>query len=121
MTLQTLKTPAGETLIVLSEADYEALIDAADSANHSATMAAISRGEIELLTQDEVLRALAAPTPLAFWREKRGMTQKALGAAAGVGQSYFASLESGARKGDPALFKRLATALKVRIEDLIAD
>ena len=94
---------------------------ARDAANHSATMAAIGRGEIELLTQDEVLRALDAPTPLAFWREKRGMTQKALGAAAGVGQSYVASLESGARKGDPALFKRLAAALKVRIEDLIAD
>ena len=70
---------------------------------------------------DEVLCALDAATPLAFWREKRGMTQKALGAAAGVGQSYIASLESGARKGDPALFKRLAQALRVRIEDLIAD
>ena len=84
-------------------------------------MAAIGRGEIELLTQDEVLRALDAATPLAFWRAKRGMTQKALGAAAGVGQSYVASLESGARKGDPVLFKRLASALRVRIEDLIAD
>ena len=41
------------------------------------------------------------------------------GAAAGVTQSYIAALEAGARKGDPALFKRLAGALGARMEDLV--
>ena len=67
------------------------------------------------------IHALAAPTPLAFWRKKRGMTQASLGEAVGISQSYVASLETGDRKGDPSLFKRLADALKVKMEDIVAD
>ena len=64
---------------------------------------------------------LAAPTPLAFWRRKRGLTQTQLAEHVGISQNYVASLEKGDRKGDPALFKKLATALAVPMENLIAD
>ena len=97
--------------------DYEILRDGRDAALHRRTMDAAARGEIEWLTPEETLAFVAAPTPLAFWRAKRGMTQTALAAEAGISQSYLASLEAGKRKGDPALFKRLARALKVRIDD----
>jgi DNA-binding XRE family transcriptional regulator len=93
--------------------------DACDAAHHAQSMAALARGEEELLTSAEALAFARAPTPLAFWRRKRDMTQAALGKLCGVTQSYIASLESGARKGDPALFKRLATALRVRMDDLV--
>ena len=92
---------------------------ALDAARHAQTMAALERGEEELLTAAEAGALAQALTPLAFWRRKRALTQAALGAAAGVTQSYIAALESGARKGDPALFKRLAGALGVRMEDLV--
>ena len=75
--------------------------------------------ELKDLSPTPFVAGLAAPTPLAFWREKRGLTQKDLGTAAGIGQSYVAALEQGARKGDPALFKRLASALRVRMEDIV--
>ena len=54
-------------------------------------------------------------------RRSRGLIQKALAAQAGISQSYMAELESGKRKGDPALFKRLARALAVRMEDVVED
>ena len=88
-----------------------------DAAAHEATMAAIGRGEQELLTTEEVVAALDAPTPLAFWRAKRGVTQKQLGHAVGVSQSYVADFKSGRRKDDAALVKRLARALRLRMED----
>jgi predicted transcriptional regulator len=114
-------TPAGEELVMLAKRDFDALCDAADAADARAVQAALERGESETLSVDEVKAALAAPTPLAFWRAKRGKKQKDLAAAAGVSPSYVADLEAGRRKGDPVLFKRLARALAVRMEDLVAD
>jgi DNA-binding XRE family transcriptional regulator len=121
MKIQTIKTDAGETLVMLPLDQYEALQDAADRAKHAATMAALARGETETLSLEEVKTALDAPTPLAFWRRKRGLTQAALAGRCGISQSYLASLELGKRKGNLALFNRLARALALRMEDLVED
>ena len=114
-------TPSGEELVLLARADFEAMRKAIDAAAHEATMAAVAHGEQDMLTAEETAAALAAPTPLAFWRVKRGLTQKELSLAVGVSQSYVADLEAGRRKGDAALVKRLARALRLRMEDLVAD
>jgi DNA-binding XRE family transcriptional regulator len=97
------------------------LREALDAAAHESTRAAVARGEQEMLTVEELLAALDAPTPLALWRGKRGLTQKRLGEAVGASQSYIADLESNRRKGDAALVKRLAQALRVRMEDIVVD
>ena len=121
MTYQTIKTPAGETLVVLPLADFELLLDGRDAALHGKTMEAEARGEIEWLTPEVTLEFVAATTPLAFWRAKRALTQTALATQAGISQSYLASLEAGKRKGDPALFKRLARVLRVSMDDLVGE
>ena len=114
-------TPSGEELVLLSRTDFEAMREMIDAAAHEATMAAVARGEQEMLTTEETVAALAAPTPLAFWRVKRGLTQKQLSQNFGVSQSYVSDLEAGRRKGDAALVKRLAKALRLRMEDLVTD
>jgi ribosome-binding protein aMBF1 (putative translation factor) len=119
MTYQTIKTPAGETLVVLPLADFEALRDAADAAAHQRAMAALANGDEELLTAEETTALVEAAAPLAFWRRHRGLTQKDLATKAGISQSYVAALEAGDRKGDPALLKKLAEILKLRMEDLV--
>ena len=121
MTLQTIHTPAGETLVVLPIAEYERLRDRLDLLQHQSALSALANGSEELLSRDDVQALALATTPLAFWRRKRGMTQAALGEKAGIAQSYVAGLEAGDRKGDPALFLRLSKALGVRMEDLVAD
>ena len=88
-------------------------IDAA----HEVIMAAVARGEQECWRR----KRLGAPTPLAFWRAKRGLTQKQPSQTAGVSHSYIADLEAGRRKGDAALLERLAQALRLRMEDLVAE
>ena len=114
-------TPSGEELVLLARTDFDAMRERIDAAAHEATMAAVARGEQDLLTAEETVAALDAPTPLAFWRLKRGLTQKQLSQAVGVSQSYIADLEVGRRRGDAALVKRLARALRLRMEDLVAD
>jgi DNA-binding XRE family transcriptional regulator len=119
--VQFILAPSGEKLAVLSEQDYESLLDARDAAEVRATALAMASGERETLSSEEVDAFLDAPTPLAFWRAKRGMTQTALAKLAGISQSYVAGLESGSRKGDPALFLRLAKGLNVPMEVLVVQ
>ena len=64
---------------------------------------------------------LAAPTPLAFWRKHRGMTQVELSQAAGISQPYLAQLENGQREATVPVYARLAKRLRVRIDDLVAE
>jgi DNA-binding XRE family transcriptional regulator len=89
-----------------------------DAEAHGATMAAVARGEQDMLTEEETV---TAPTQFAFWRAKRGLTQRQLSLAVGVSQSYIADLEAGRRKGDAALLERIAQALRLRMEDLVAE
>jgi DNA-binding XRE family transcriptional regulator len=90
--------------------------DALDAAEGVAASRAVARGEMETLTSEETAAFTDAATPLSFWRAKRGLTQTDLATAAGISQSYVASLESGTRKGDPV---RLARALNVPMEAII--
>ena len=119
MTHQTIKTSAGETLVILPLAEFEALRDAADAAAHANIMAALARGDEESLSAEETVALVDAVTPLAFWRRKRGLTQAALAARAGVSQSALAGMESGARVGTARVLKRVAQALHVRLDDLV--
>jgi DNA-binding XRE family transcriptional regulator len=104
--------------VTLSRAEYEALIDARDAALALRDLAA---GRTETLSEAELDAYLAAPTPLAFWRRRRGLTQAALAARAGISQAYLAQLERGRRVGDVRVLARLAAALGLRIDDLVAE
>ena len=85
-------------------------------------MAAHARGDDPGLTEAEMDEYLAAPTPLAFWRKRRGLTQASLAAAARISQPYLAQLETGRRKSaDIAVYTRLSKRLAVRVEDLVAS
>jgi DNA-binding XRE family transcriptional regulator len=117
MGLQTITTPGGEELVVLSRAEYEDLVDARD---HATAMAAHRRGDDDGLTEAEMDDYLAAPTPLAFWRRRRDLTQAALAAAVGISQPYLAQIETGTRTGDVSVYARMALQLRVRIEDLLS-
>jgi DNA-binding XRE family transcriptional regulator len=104
--------------ITLARADYDDLIDARD---HAQAMRDIATGATETLSGAEVDAYLAAATPLAFWRRHRGLTQAALAAAAGIAQPSLARAETGRRGLTVTTYAKVAKALNVRIEDLLAD
>lgn len=117
MSPQTIVSPSGDELVVLSRQEYQDLLDARD---HAAAMREVAAGA-DTLTDAELDEYLAAPTPLAYWRKHRGMTQTQLAAQVDISQPYLAQLEAGKRVGDAKLCARLAEELRLRIEDLVPN
>src|SRR5438067_904483 len=109
--------PKGEPMMLLTMEEYQDLLDARDAA---LAMQAVQTGEMETVSSEDALAYVETRTPLAFWRQHRGLTQQALAEATGVSQAYIAQIESGAREGRPGVLRDLARALRIRIEDLIA-
>jgi DNA-binding XRE family transcriptional regulator len=117
MTIQTTISPDGERLVTMTAEEYQDLIDGRDAA---VAMREIAAGTMPTVAEADLDAYLAAPTPLAFWRKHRGMTQIELSQAAGISQPYLAQLEYGQREGAVSVYARLAKLLNVRIDDLVA-
>jgi DNA-binding XRE family transcriptional regulator len=117
------KTPSGEDIVLLPLAEYERLRELAedtyDSLVAERALAELAGGGVELISHGDVAALLAAPSPVSFWRKRRGLTQAALAKAARISQAYLAQIEKGSRKGDVTLYQRLAETLRVDIEDLL--
>lgn len=125
MNAQIIISATGDRLVVLTEAEYRTLVDAAADA---ADVAAIRRfeerlaaGEEELLPEEMVDRILDGENPIRVWREHRGLTVKALAEAAGITPAYLSQLETGKRDGTVATVKKLADALGVSVDDLVGE
>ena len=78
----------------------------------------VAAGTLPVLDDAELDAFLAAPSPLAYWRKRRGFTQQSLATQVGITQPFLAQLERGRRSGDIALFARLAAVLGARIDDI---
>ncbi|WP_456379902.1 helix-turn-helix domain-containing protein [Thiolapillus sp.] len=83
-------------------------------------VAELVSGEDELIPGDIVDKLFSGePSPVLVWREYRGLTQEALAKKAGVGSSYISQIESGKKPGSVTVLKKIATALRVSIDDLV--
>jgi ribosome-binding protein aMBF1 (putative translation factor) len=112
------RNPGGEELVVMTREEYEDLQDGAVAAARARDLA---EGREELLASEDVEALLKAPTPLAFWRKKRGFIQSTLAADVGVSQNFLSDMERGKAIGDVVLYAKLARRLGVSIEDLVPD
>jgi DNA-binding XRE family transcriptional regulator len=102
-------------MITITRAEYQNIMDARDAA---IAMRDIANGA-STFTSEEMLAYVAAPSPLAFWRKRAGMTQTDLAARVNITQGFLAQVEGGRRSASIAVYAALAKALAVRIEDLI--
>lgn len=106
---QKISAPDGTTLIVIPESDYLALLDAADIA-----VADRSRAESDFMIPAAIVDALLeGKSPVAAWREQRGLTQAALATRAGMLQPALARIERGKPKLRADTLDKLAHALDV--------
>ena len=116
MTIETI-TRDGHRFVVLPEQEYQDLIDARDA---DAAMRDVAAGAMPTIPAEAMDAYLDAPTPLAFWRRHRGLTQADLAEAADVSQAYVAQIERGTRQAvDVGIMVRLARRLGVRVDDLV--
>ena len=109
-------------MVTIPVAEYQALLGAAtnlaDLRAHDRAMAAIARGDEELVPEAFAKRLIAGESPVRVWRELRGLTQAALAASSGVNRVQIANIESGAKSGSVATLRKLADALGVGLDDL---
>lgn len=124
MTIVRTKTPSGETIVILPEAEFERLVALAEDATDIRTIAAsrdrLGTGDDELLTQDDLDRLRAASTPLAFWREKRGLTVSDVAARVRTDETVIVAMEAEEQMGAIDLYRRLATVLGVEVDDILS-
>jgi hypothetical protein len=116
--------PIAETAdsVTLRRADFESLLkqleDAQDIAAIRETEARIASGDDERVPIAVVDRLVTGEHPVRVWREHRGMTGRALAAAAQIPASYLSAIESGRKPGSFQAMAALAAALRVDMEDL---
>jgi DNA-binding XRE family transcriptional regulator len=125
MTIVRTKTPSGDAIVILPEADFERLValaeDAADARTLQASCNRLAGGADEALSESDLDALRRAPTALAFWRGRRGVTTAALARLGGITESALSAMERGERAADIVVYRALAGALGVDPEDLIPD
>lgn len=113
----------GEDFVALSREAYERLVEAAEDAADSAAIARfeqrLAAGEEELVPSAMVDRILAGENLVRVWREHRGLTVSALAEMAGIAQPYLSQIETGKREGTLQTMKKIAGALRVKLDDLV--
>src|SRR5437016_2597129 len=115
--IQLIKTESGEELVVLPKADYERLVERAESEDAGTARIvrkakqAIASGQEHVLPKAVVDRLAAGENPIRVLREWRGVTQAALAGRVGITQGYLSDLESGKRKGPFVLHEKFSRAL----------
>lgn len=107
-------------MVVVPEADYEALLDAADIADANRVLAEIAAGRQEWVPSEIVDRLLDGENRVRVWREYRGLTAADLAAKAGISPAYLSELETGKKTGTVETLRKLADVLKLDIDDLVA-
>ena len=116
MKIQTIQTPAGEDLIVLSRRDYDAMLaqhgDEEAEDRKTLLVAAESRGgeQLPAPVSEAVLNGTSLVKALRIWR---GMTQVQLASLAGLNQGFLSAIEARSKQGSDETMARLAKALDV--------
>ncbi len=116
-------SPSGDRLAVIPLSEYELLVeaaeDAADVAAYDEVKRKLAAGEDELIPDEVVGRLIAGENKVRVWREHRGMTAAALADAAGISTPYLSQIESGKRDGSIDVMKRISSALRMTVDDLV--
>ena len=116
--------------ITLTRAEWDALqnrleelsdqLAATRSEERLATLGADEARRLSYTSEEARRIVLDAVAPLTIWRERAGLSQRALAAAAKVSPSYLAEIEAGKKPGSVAALASLAAVLVVPIEHLVA-
>jgi DNA-binding XRE family transcriptional regulator len=120
---EIITTPSGDKMAVIPLAEYKALVemaeDAVDLRAYDIAKRRLAAGEDELIPAEFVNRMIDGENKVRVWREYRGITVKALAEASGVTPAYLSQIETGAREGTVETFKKISSALRVSIDDIV--
>jgi DNA-binding XRE family transcriptional regulator len=119
-----------DEVVTFSRADWEAHLDRLEEAHDREIVrqAMAERNRLDpdqyarlVYTLDEMDRLLAGASPIVIWRDRIGMSQRALAESATISPSYLAEIERGQKPGSIAAISAIARALRVPMEYLIGQ
>jgi len=106
-------------MVTIPKDEYERLLSARDDLEDIiAARKALETGE-ESFPSDIAKRLVAGESPLAVFREYRGISQAELARRSGVNRIQIIDIEKGRSTGSVDTLKRLAGTLGVDIGDLV--
>ena len=105
----------GKNYVLVSEEDYEDLIDSLEA---QAIMARVAAGE-ETFPHELIVELSQTDSRIRTYRKYRGMTMIELAEAAGISQPYLSDIENGKKTGSVDVLKRIANVLRVDLDDLV--
>jgi DNA-binding Xre family transcriptional regulator len=115
--------------VILSRAEYEALIERIEDAEDNAFLDTVEAREqaigkqsarADYLSAELVRQLIDGEHPVRVWRAHRGLTRDELAAAAGIAPSYLSEIETRRKPGSFAALAKLAAALHISLDDLAA-
>lgn len=121
---QTITTPRGDEMVVISKAEYDALVaaaniraeaeeDADDLAIYDARKAELQAGSVGVLPAEVSMALMKGETRIKAIRKWRGMSQDELASKAEISQGYLSDVENGKRVLATATAAKAALALDV--------
>lgn len=123
MTVQIIRAPNGDELVVLPREEYEALVagqapdddpeDAADLAMYNAVKAQLAGNPNPVLPAEVSAGLLRGERRLKAIRKWRRFSQAALAKRTGIAQGYLSEIESGRKAGTTDTLDAIARALDV--------
>ncbi len=123
MNIQFIGNESNPEYAVVPIAAYRELLEKAemleDVEAYDKAKAAQKAGESEFIPDDVVGALLEGENPVRVWRKFRGMSQAELAKVIDTSQAYVAQIESGKREGTVKVYRSIAEALRVDIDDLV--
>jgi DNA-binding transcriptional regulator YiaG len=123
--VQYIKTDKGEELAVIPKAEYERLVERANSEDVGTARIvrrakqAITSGQEVVFPKAVVDRLAAGESPIRVLREWKDMTQMEMSFRTNISQGHLSDLENGRRSGTPDTLRRIADVLKVPLDLLV--
>ena len=106
--------------ITIPRAEYDALRAAAEELEDVRAYDDAMADREEGLPLEFMKRLIEGESPVRVFREFRGFTASSLAAASGVNRVQIINIEAGRRTGSVQTLAKLAEALGVKVDDLIA-
>ncbi len=121
--IQIIKKEGEPEYAVVPIDDFKRLRDAAESLEDAGDIekfrARLAAGNEELLPAEMVNRIVDGEGPLKVWREYRGIKPAKMAREVGISAGYYSELESGVKEGSLDVWRKLANALSVTLDDIL--
>ena len=115
---QVLEVEGKPRLAVVPLVEWERIVERLEDAEDALAVGRWRANPGETVPAEVVNRLVDGENRIKVWRMHRGLTQQALADTCDVSKPYISQLEAGSRLASQGVLRRLASALRVDLDDL---